>query len=333
MPPDSTKTHSERLPILDGWRALSISFVLAGHLLPLGPAAWGLNGAVAACGMAIFFTLSGFLITSLLLANPDVRLFLSRRLFRILPLAWAAMIILIIFNGADATAAMANLLFYANLPPSHLLTGGEPLWSLCVEVQFYIGVALLVAVVGIRGLYVLPVVGLAITGLRASAGEYMSIVTWHRLDEILAGVSVALITHHRRTLKLPVITVFLLAPVALFCSHQEAGAFMLLRPYAVAAMVGATLYAAPAFLIRWSQARPVIWVAAISYGLYVIHGMLGATWLGTGGTLVKYAKRPLLIGATFLIAHLSLRYYELPMQGLGRRLSARRAATAASPAR
>ncbi len=38
----------QRIPILDGWRALSILLVLAGHLLPLGPHRWGLNGAVAA---------------------------------------------------------------------------------------------------------------------------------------------------------------------------------------------------------------------------------------------------------------------------------------------
>jgi peptidoglycan/LPS O-acetylase OafA/YrhL len=31
------------LPILDGWRALSILLVMAGHLLPLGPQSWGMT--------------------------------------------------------------------------------------------------------------------------------------------------------------------------------------------------------------------------------------------------------------------------------------------------
>ena len=64
---------------------------MAGHWLPLGPKAWELNGAVAASGMALFFTLSGFLITQLLLRDDRVGPFLIRRLFRILPLAWMAM--------------------------------------------------------------------------------------------------------------------------------------------------------------------------------------------------------------------------------------------------
>ena len=32
---------------LDGWRGLSILFVLAGHLLPLGPKSWQMNSSVA----------------------------------------------------------------------------------------------------------------------------------------------------------------------------------------------------------------------------------------------------------------------------------------------
>ena len=58
--------HPDRIGMLDGWRALSILAVLASHWLPLGPHAWGLNAAVGAAGMAIFFTLSGLLIVQLL---------------------------------------------------------------------------------------------------------------------------------------------------------------------------------------------------------------------------------------------------------------------------
>ena len=55
-----------RFQSLDGWRGLSILFVLAGHLLPLGPKSWQMNSSVAAAGMAVFFILSGFLITNIL---------------------------------------------------------------------------------------------------------------------------------------------------------------------------------------------------------------------------------------------------------------------------
>jgi peptidoglycan/LPS O-acetylase OafA/YrhL len=55
-----------RFPALDGWRGISILLVLGGHLFPLGPKSLNMNECIAALGMAIFFTLSGFLITTTL---------------------------------------------------------------------------------------------------------------------------------------------------------------------------------------------------------------------------------------------------------------------------
>lgn len=180
--------HRDRLKVLDGWRACSILMVIAGHWLPLGPKWLNLNAPVAAGGMAIFFTLSGFLITRFLLERPEIGSFLVRRFLRILPLAWAAMIGLTLADGWSGTATLLpyNLGFVSNLPPARLLPGGEHLWSLCIEMQFYLGIALLVALGGRRGLYALPVLALAVTTARIVAGETISIITWHRVDEILA---------------------------------------------------------------------------------------------------------------------------------------------------
>jgi len=75
-------------PALDGWRGISILCVLAAHILPIGPKFMQLNSTFGPLGMALFFTLSGFLITNLLLRNPSVIDFLIRRFFRIIPLAW-----------------------------------------------------------------------------------------------------------------------------------------------------------------------------------------------------------------------------------------------------
>ena len=177
----------------------SIVFVIAGHLLPLGPAALQLNAATATTGMAIFFTLSGFLITSLLLKDPRVKPFLIRRLFRIVPLAWLAMLVLALVNRPDFLTLTAHLLFVANLPPPDLMPGGSHLWSLCVEVQFYAAIALLVGVGGRRGLYALPLFALAVTLVRVANGQPINIVTWYRVDEILAGGCVALMMDWRRT--------------------------------------------------------------------------------------------------------------------------------------
>lgn len=65
------------------------------------------------------------------------------------------------------------------------------------------------------------------------------------------------------------------------------------------------------------------YVADISFALYVLHPLLGATWLGSGAGWEKYAKRPLLTGALFALAHLSSFHYERPAISLGKRLSAR----------
>src|ERR1700677_5011163 len=80
---------TDRLPVLDGLRAVSILLVLASHMLPLGPKILQLNLTAAAMGMSLFFALSGFLIMSGLRHNPDVLEFMVKRLSRIVPLAYA----------------------------------------------------------------------------------------------------------------------------------------------------------------------------------------------------------------------------------------------------
>ena len=66
-------TDEARLDALDGWRGVSILLILACHLLPLGPKSLQLNDMAGPMGMAIFFTLSGFLITRFLLHRPIVK--------------------------------------------------------------------------------------------------------------------------------------------------------------------------------------------------------------------------------------------------------------------
>ena len=168
-------TTKGRIAILDGWRAASILSVLAGHWFPLGPQSWQLNASFATGGMALFFCLSGFLITQLLLRDQRVGPFLVRRLARILPLAWLGMLLLALVPGNLPYLPM-NLAFYANLPPIRLLEGGNHLWSLCVEVQFYAVVALIVLCAGRRGLYALPLLAGVVTSLPSLAAEPHSIV-------------------------------------------------------------------------------------------------------------------------------------------------------------
>ena len=82
----------------------------------------------------------------------------------------------------------------------------------------------------------------------------------------------------------------------------DSGPLQYLRPYGAATLVGASLTGAPALLQRILVSRPMAYVAEISYALYVIHGVLSHTWLGTGDRIEKYLKRPLLFGLTFALA-------------------------------
>jgi peptidoglycan/LPS O-acetylase OafA/YrhL len=316
-----------QLPVLNGWRGLSILLVLAAHLLPLGPNAWKLNYSAGILGMSLFFTLSGFLITSALLREPRVRPFLIRRFARVVPLAWLYFLVVLAASSASLQEWLANFLFYGNLPPVQLVPMTLHMWSLCLEVQFYVGAALIVAVLRQRGLLLLPLLGILFTALRVWDGVYASAISYYRVDEILAGCTLALVVqaswaHSLRTWMARVPQWPLLLLLVLSCTPT--GAWLnFARPYLAALLVGATLMAPQTSLVKRLDQRFLLYLAVISFALYVIHPMLAETWLGTGDTLAKYAKRPLLLAATFALAHVSTHYFERWFIERGRALADR----------
>jgi peptidoglycan/LPS O-acetylase OafA/YrhL len=316
-----------RYPVLDGWRGISILCVLAAHMLPLGPKSWQLNELVAPLGMCLFFTLSGFLITNTLIYRSNVRDFLIRRFCRILPLAWAFMLVALPLASAAPTAYAAHFLFYANLPPFWLTSLTAHLWSLCLEMYFYLGIALIFAALGQRGLLLLPSLCLAVTAGRIWQGEPISIVTYYRIDEILSGACLALVLVGRLGEQLPRffgwVNPYLLLGLLLLACHPALIPANYLRPYLAAAVVGSTLYQSEARMLRWLKTRALIYIAGISYALYVIHPLTLYGWLGSGETMIKYAKRPLSFLLTFALAHLSTFYYEKPWIALGKRWTSR----------
>jgi peptidoglycan/LPS O-acetylase OafA/YrhL len=159
----TTKRGSDaRLPSLDGLRAISIIFVLVGHLsgtrrfgnLDLGV------GDYAHLGVVVFFVISGFLITSLLLSefaekgHVSMKLFYARRSLRIFPAAYfylACMALLyvlgIVHLGAGDIWHAAT--YTVNYMPHPSWQIGH-LWSLSVEEQFYLLWPLTFVVLGPR---------------------------------------------------------------------------------------------------------------------------------------------------------------------------------------
>src|SRR6267154_4420619 len=87
--------HAKRLPSLDGLRAVAVLLVCAGHLAGtrhfISSGAMAHAGDVGNLGVRIFFVISGFLITHLLLVERgragsiSLKAFYMRRALRILP--------------------------------------------------------------------------------------------------------------------------------------------------------------------------------------------------------------------------------------------------------
>jgi peptidoglycan/LPS O-acetylase OafA/YrhL len=315
------------LPELDGFRALSILAVLAAHMLPLGPSGWLLNSTAGFMGMSIFFSLSGFLIAQFLWERPDIRVFLVRRIGRIVPLVLVASTIfcLILDNRLDSFLAIN--LYYFNYADSAILPALSPLWSVAVEMHFYAAIALAVALLGRRGFILIPVAAVLVTGIRIWTGVYGAIQTHVRVDEILAGSLLALVWLNRdgnpfadriaRFLGRSFYPVLILW--ALSCwPHIEPLGYA--RPYLGAALIGTILFSEGTIWHRFLSTRAMAYLAAISFALYVWHSPFRIGWFDAGTTAERYLiKRPLGIAATFLIAHISTFTFERYFNRLARR--------------
>lgn len=135
---------------LQGLRGIAVLFVIVSHFLiaPAFPAFGFLE--LGFWGVNIFFVLSGFLITEILLRDiyqgdgvkTTLRKFYFRRTLRIFPIYYLTLVLLYIFNVADTRAVAPYTFTYTvnlvnayksefSIPVSHF-------WSLCVEEQFYL---------------------------------------------------------------------------------------------------------------------------------------------------------------------------------------------------
>jgi peptidoglycan/LPS O-acetylase OafA/YrhL len=316
-----------RLPVLDGWRGISILAVLMAHMLPLGPTRFHLNESAGLFGMAVFFNLSGFLITSTLFFHPSVHTFAIRRLFRIVPTAWLFMVVTLTAIHASAAMWFANILFYANLPPFYLTPITFHLWSLCVEVQFYFAIGVLFLLLRQKGLALIPFFCIAVTLGRIYTGNAVSIVTIYRVDEILSGAALAYLFHSRFSTHLKHVLgrVSPLLPLSLLLisSHSAFPHMNYLRPYFAASLVGTTLFHSETSWNRFLESRALSYLATISYALYLCHPLTMHGWFYEGTKAAIYAKRPLGFAVSFLLAHLITFHFERHWINLGKRLTSK----------
>ena len=274
----------KRIPSLDGLRAISVSLVLIGHLAHSGRTPQFL-AVYANSGVRMFFVISGYLITTILLNEHTrsstiiLREFYMRRAYRILPAAGAFMLFALVaywreFRWIDAWAMFLYLLNYDWARP--WMVGH--LWSLGVEEQFYFlwpsalkkfyrhKVAVLLAVVAIAPIYssvcyhfkvpgggygTFPAVAdnLSIGCLLAIFSARIPKINFWAALTMLAGV--ILIPYYPADTPLRTIfELFVLWPIMNCC------------------MAGLLLHVVRA-QYRVLNVAPVVWVGKISYSLYL----------------------------------------------------------------
>lgn len=340
------------IPSLDGLRAVSISIVFLAHAgVPLIPGGFGVT---------VFFFLSGYLITRLLIAEHQsygsiaIRAFYLRRAVRLGPpllitlacamsLVWAGLA----EGDLSVAALISQLLFYFNYFNAAAPGAGTNvdglgiLWSLSVEEQFYL----------LYPWVFLWIIGRA-AGLRAVLGLLIAVLVWRmvrvyglghgewqiyistdtRLDSLLYGCLLALMAH--------------LGTTAIWLPDRR---MYLLLAAACAILIATFLFRDPGFrsTIRYSLQglalipifhfavnRPELWlfkplnwkpvrrIGQYSYTLYLVHFVIIKA-LAFNGILSHNAAMAGLLAAGLSIAYAALiyRFVETPLKPLRRRLT------------
>src|SRR5665213_2363630 len=144
-----------RLPGLDGLRALSILLVILLHTIQRRSVTHAVpfvayvfsNGGM---GVLIFFVISGYLITTLLLREREktgsisLKRFYIRRAFRIFPPLYTYIAFIAVLGaasrlaGVNAREIITGLTLTRNYAHGVYLWAFEHFWSLCIEEQFYL---------------------------------------------------------------------------------------------------------------------------------------------------------------------------------------------------
>jgi peptidoglycan/LPS O-acetylase OafA/YrhL len=348
------------IPELDGLRFCAFLAVFLSHAYYLEPPSraggvrwnsldWWTSSAFLAGGFGVdlFFVLSSFLITSLLVRETerrgriDVPAFWLRRILRIWPLYYFFILLCWVFADLPLRIVGAFVLFSGNWAmlawpvPSIVV----PLWSVSVEEQFYLVWPLLLAVLPGKclrrvclGMIVVSLVARSAMLASGSGLERTWLNTLARLDPIAVGALIALSWSGRRA-QLGRIGQWVLgvgAPVLVVAStgliwHEllqpsvQAGPLIVRTgwfPFAAAVLVflvialacGGMVLAALAGRGAWLRHPVLVYLGRISYGLYVFH--LGSIKLA--GSLWWPWRCLLGFGITVLVASLSYRLIERP---------------------
>lgn len=355
------------MPGLDGLRAIAVLGVISYHL-GLGAVPGGL------LGVSVFFTLSGYLITDLLLdqhaaGRLSLTSFWVARARRLLPAlglmltivtAWVTIVgphQTTAFRTAVGSAALyVNNWWLVLRDVSYFAQFEAPgplnhLWSLSVEEQFYIVWPILV-LLGCRVLRgparrLRPRLGAAILALALMSSAVMALLyratgdpsrvyygTDTRAAELLVGAALAAVWPSRslqrrvtaaaRTTIDAVGSVGLVVIAVMFLRAEALSPFLyrggfLLLSLSVGLVVASVVHPASR-LGPVVGCRPMRWIGARSYGLYLWHVPIIILTTPSGATGPSLARGTLQAAATVAVAGLSWRFVEDPIRhgALGR---------------
>jgi peptidoglycan/LPS O-acetylase OafA/YrhL len=340
--------ESHRIPSLDGLRAISIALVFAHHVAgtphsPI-PAAVANQLALGELGVRVFFVISGFLITGLLLKELDkhqhIRLgrFYFRRTMRIFPPYYAFVLALIVLQAMGWIELLRGdvlhaLTYTSNYHPVRSWNTGHT-WSLAVEEQFYLlWPAVLLMAGRRRGLMIAASLILICPFLRlalsAVSPEIQSGIG-HRFETMADALAVGcLLAGMRGWLKQqPLYNWLLRSRLFIFVPVVVVAANLMHDHWRAFILVGFTVMnIGIALTIDWCvtnytgrvgkllNAGPMVYVGVISYSLYLWQQIfLNRTSEAVANTF------PLNIGLAILMALASFYLIERPSLALRQRL-------------
>ena len=275
----------KRIPSLDGLRAISIVLVMLSHLIKWKHVSVPVLEAYGALGVHVFFVLSGFLITDLLLrerertSSIDLPNFYLRRAFRIFPAAFVFLAVVTVLYWPEMhwTHVAAAVFYVANMDLSRPWIFGH-LWSLSIEEQFYLlwplalkrwhryRIAILICVfVGT------PVFRAILYAVKAHGPIVASLPVV--ADQLAIGCLLAIFA--KRLPRIPGYLAFFMTAAAILLPWYPATSaarsllmLFVLRPLLHVSIAGVVLHViqVPYAALNW---KPVAWLGKISYSLYL----------------------------------------------------------------
>ncbi|HEX8850199.1 MAG TPA: acyltransferase [Gemmatimonadaceae bacterium] len=328
--------HRRHVPALDGVRGIAILLVVLYH------AGVARHGWV---GVDLFFVLSGFLITGVLVRAKGYpgyyRNFFARRALRIVPACYvfAAIVMLVIpplRGDAPATGQLPVWAFLTNIPIARAGWGAVPngvqhLWSVAVEEQFYLVWPVFVLACSIRRLRQVCVAGIAgallfRVALHLSGGAPLAsyVLVPARMDALLLGgwLALAPVGAVRRAPRANIVAGALAALVTAAILHGrdphsalvETIGYTMIAVTAAALVAAASADGAVARILSW---RPLRLGGKYSYAAYLGHAeVINNLELHT--SLRGWPLAIAAIAVTFALAALSWRILEAPVLRLKR---------------